>query len=238
MVSSILPLIASQAVVRRKGKTLLGPVDLEISASGCTIVMGPNGSGKTTLLRVLHGLERLSEGTTRWQVPVTQARTRQAFVFQTPIIMRRSVRDNLAYPLALHGMRKGEALKIADNWAERVGLGHALDQSAPLLSGGERQKLALARALIRVPEILFLDEPCANLDGRAIREIEAILKEAQEGGTRIVMSTHDVGQAKRLADDVVFLMHGRIIEKGPADQFFAGPSTPQATALLQGDIVE
>ncbi|MDX8352415.1 ATP-binding cassette domain-containing protein [Cognatiyoonia sp. IB215182] len=238
MVSSILPLTVSQALVRRKGKTLLGPVDLEISATGCTIVMGPNGSGKTTLLRVLHGLERLSSGITSWQVPVTDARTRQAFVFQTPIIMRRSVRENLAYPLMVHGMGKAGAYQTAQNWAERVGLADALDRPAPQLSGGERQKLALARALIRAPEIVFLDEPCANLDGRAIREIEAILKEAQEGGTRIVMSTHDVGQAKRLADDVVFLMHGRIIEEGPADQFFSGPSTPQATALLQGDIVE
>lgn len=238
MVTPILPLTISDAAVKRKGKMLLGPVDIDVAQTGFTIVMGPNGSGKTTLLRALHGLERLSSGTIRWQVPLKDAQTRQAFVFQTPIMMRRSVRDNLAYPLLIHGVPKGDANQTAADWAARVGLQGALDLPAPQLSGGEKQKLALARALIREPEIVFLDEPCANLDGAAMREIERILKDAQSSGTRIIMSTHDVGQAKRLADDVVFLMHGRIIEHGPADQFFAGPSTPQATALLRGDIVE
>ena len=238
MVNRVLPLTVTNAVIKRKGKTLLGPVSIEVSKTGVTIIMGPNGSGKTTLLRSLHGLERLSSGSTAWQMPLREARTRQAFVFQTPIMMRRSVRDNLAYPLLIHGVDKAKAFAKADDWAARVGLADALERPAPRLSGGEKQKLALARALIRDPEVVFLDEPCANLDGRATREIEAILKNAQAAGARILMSTHDVGQAKRLADDVVFLMHGRIIETGPADQFFAGPTTPQATALLQGDIVE
>lgn len=238
MVASVLPLNMAGAVVKRRGKTLLGPVDLTISAQGFTIVMGPNGSGKTTLLRSLHGLERLSSGTITWQAPLRDAQARQAFVFQTPIMMRRSVRENLAYPLLLGNMRKTKAYELAEDWAARVGLAKALDQPAPQLSGGEKQKLALARALIRDPEIVFLDEPCANLDGRAIREIEAILKEAQANGTRILMATHDIGQAKRLAEDIVFLMHGNIIEQAPAPDFFAGPSTPQAKALLQGDIVE
>ncbi len=238
MVTSILPLRVSDAVVKRRKKRLLGPVSLDVTAEGFTIIMGPNGSGKTTLLRVLHGLERLSSGQVSWTVPLADAQIRQAFVFQMPIMMRRSVRDNLAYPLLVHGQGKTAAYQAAEIWADRVGLADALDTPAPQLSGGEKQKLALARALIREPEIVFLDEPCANLDGRATREIEAILKDAQAAGTRILMSTHDVGQAKRLADDVVFLMHGSIIEHTPAKAFFTGPKTPQATALLQGDIVE
>jgi tungstate transport system ATP-binding protein len=238
MVTPILPLKMSGAVVKRRGKTLLGPVDMTVAAQGFTIVMGPNGAGKTTLLRTLHGLERLSAGQIEWQVPLAAAQMRQAFVFQTPIMMRRSVRENIAYPLLVEGQSKSKAYARADEWAKRVGLGAALDQPAPQLSGGEKQKLALARALIRDPQIIFLDEPCANLDGRSMREIEAILKDAQSNGTRILMATHDIGQARRLADDIVFLMHGNIIETAPAKDFFAGPTTQQAKALLQGDIVE
>jgi tungstate transport system ATP-binding protein len=228
----------SAAVVKRRGKALLGPIDLEISQTGITIIMGPNGAGKTKLLRALHGLERLSSGQIEWQLPVTEAQARQAFVFQAPIMLRRSVRDNLAYPLSLRGVANAEAHERADHWAGRVGLSEMLDQAAPQLSGGEKQKLALAQALIGAPDIVFLDEPCANLDGSATREIEAILKEAEAQGTRIVMATHDIGQAKRLAHDVVFLMHGKIIEQVTAEAFFAGPTTREAKALLQGDIVE
>lgn len=234
----ILPMSMTGCVIRRRGKTLLGPVDYAVSARGLTIVMGPNGAGKTTFLRAMHGLERLSEGRLEWQVPVPQTVQRQAFVFQTPIMMRRSVRDNLAYPLILHGTPKAAAYEQAAEWAGRVGLRAALDQQAPQLSGGEKQKLALARALMRSPDIVFLDEPCANLDGRATREIEAILNDARAAGTRIIMATHDIGQARRLATDIVFLMHGKIIETGDAPAFFDSPKTPQATALLNGDIVE
>lgn len=238
MVTSILPLKAAGIVVTRRGQVLLGPVDLTLAATGCTIIMGPNGAGKTKLLRALHGIEKLAEGRVDWQVPVAEAQERQAFVFQAPIMLRRSVRDNLAYPLRLKGRGKAQAHALAAEWAAKVGLGDALDRAAPRLSGGEKQKLALARALIRRPDVVFLDEPCANLDGRATREIEALLKEAQAQGTRIVMATHDVGQAKRLADDIVFLMHGKVIEQGPAQPFFAAPQTREAVAHLQGDIVE
>ena len=238
MVTPILPVSLSDVVVKRRGKTLLGPLDLTVPSGGCTIVMGPNGSGKTTFLRTLHGLERLNQGAITWSVPVEAARSRQTFVFQTPIMMRRSVRDNLAFPLLVSGASRAEALRSAQDWADRIGLENALERYAPRLSGGEKQKLALARALISTPDVVFLDEPCANLDGQSTREIEMILKEAQASGTRILMSTHDVGQAKRLADDVLFFMHGEIIESGNAAAFFAAPKTPQASALLRGDIVE
>lgn len=238
MVTPILPMALQGGMVKRRGKTLLGPVDLKVSPSGFTIVLGPNGSGKTTLLRALHGLERLATGQIAWQVPLPQAQLQQGFVFQTPVMMRRSVRENLIYPLRLHGVPKAQAVATAEDWAARIGLTEALDRPAPQLSGGEKQKLALARALIRTPQILFLDEPCANLDGRATREIETILKEAQASGTRILMATHDIGQAKRLADEVVFMMHGEVIEMAAAASFFAGPASPQAAQLLKGEIVE
>lgn len=238
MVESILPLMLSNATVRRRGKTLVGPVTLQVAASGFTIVLGPNGSGKTSLLRMMHGLDRLSSGTVTWATDTETARKRQAFVFQTPIMMRRSVIDNLIFPLTTHGMARAAARDLAADWADRIGLGEAKDRSATQLSGGEKQKLALARALVRDPDILFLDEPCANLDGRATREIEEILQSAFEDGTRIVMSTHDMGQARRLATDVYFVFKGQVHETQPAPSFFDAPQTAEAKAFLKGDIVE
>jgi len=238
MVNSILPLTVRDACVRRRGLQLVGPVDMTLAGRGISILMGPNGSGKSTLLRLLHGLERPAQGSVTWSGPAAEARQRQAFVFQTPIMMRRRVTDSIAYSLLVHGTRRPEALERARDWATRVGLGHALDRPATVLSGGEKQKLALARALIRKPEVLFLDEPCANLDGRATREIEAILTRARDDGVRIVMATHDMGQARRLADEVLFLLQGRLHEASAADTFFAHPQTPEAKAFLNGDILE
>lgn len=236
MVGSILPLRLEAAELRRGGKRLVGPVDLEIGADGLTIVIGPNGSGKTSLLRLMHGLDRAAGGAVIWAAPEERARTRQAYVFQTPIVMRRRVVDNIAYPLLVHGARRAEARRWAEIWAARVGLGGALDRHAASLSGGEKQKLALARALIRAPDILFLDEPCANLDGSATAEIEAILQEARRSGTRIVMATHDMGQARRLATEIVFLLKGRVHDAAPGGAL-DGLETPEARAFLKGDIL-
>ena len=234
----MLPLEVKAAEIRRRGKRLIGPVDLTLKGEGTTIVIGPNGSGKTTLLRMLHGIERLSAGEMCWVSGLEAARRRQAFVFQTPVMMRRSVLDNIAFPLRLNGVTQREARARAGDWVGRVGLAGKEALPARVLSGGERQKLALARALIRDPEVLFLDEPCASLDGRAVREIEAILQDAVARQTRLVMSTHDMGQARRLATEVIFLLHGRIHEQAPAAAFFDAPETAEAGAFLRGEIVE
>lgn len=237
MVSAILPLQLTDVEVRRAGKRILGPVSLTLGATGITMVLGPNGSGKTTLLRVLHGLERVSSGRVDWAVPAVDSRARQALVFQTPILMRRSVVDNIAFPLVLDGQRRAAARARAAEAAARVGLADRLDRPAQVLSGGEKQKLALARALVRSPEVLFLDEPCANLDGRSTREIEAILTAARDQGTRIVMSTHDIGQARRLADDILFLYDGRLVERGPVATVITCPESPEARAYMNGDLL-
>lgn len=236
--SNILPLVLSGVVARVRGKQLLGPVDLTIGQQGVTIVMGPNGAGKTTLLRVMHGLQRIAAGSVDWAVDEAKTRQKQAFVFQAPIMMRRRVIESIAFPLILNGMDKRKAHKQAEDWAIRVGLEHVLRVWAPMISGGEKQKLALARALIYQPEILFLDEPCANLDGRSTREIETILTEAANAGTRIVMATHNIGQARRLASEVVFVCGGKILETTAADEFFKQPKTPEALAFINGEIVE
>ena len=232
------PLVVEGAMTRRGGKVLVGPVDLRLEAGGTTVVIGPNGAGKTSLLRLLHGIARISAGRVTWACDNVEARRRQGFVFQTPVMLRRSVRDNLAYPLRLTGVGRSDARAKAEVWADKVGLGDALMRPATALSGGERQKLALGRALIRAPDVLFLDEPCASLDGRAMRDVEAILLSAAAAGTRLVMSTHDMGQARRLASEVVFLLGGKIHDSGPAATFFDNPNTAQTRAFLRGDIVE
>jgi len=237
-VSDLFPLKLTQAVVRRRGHVLLGPVDMTIGRDGLTLVIGPNGAGKSTLLRALHGLDRLASGTRVWPEGADNMAQRQAFVFQTPVMLRRSVGDQLIYPLRLRGVPRAQARDQARHWAGQMRLADAFDRPARDLSGGERQKLALARALITGPELLFLDEPCASLDGRATREIEETLLRARKNGTRIVMATHDMGQARRLAETIVFLHQGRVRENAPAPAFFTDPQTPAARAFLKGDIVE
>lgn len=237
MVGSILPLELDNLELRRRGRRILGPLSLRLAGIGITIVMGANGSGKTSLLRAMHGLERVQRGTIRWQSDLATARARQAFVFQTPILMRRSVIDCIAYPLLLDGLSRADARARAGEQAVAVGLGDRLHLPSQVLSGGEKQKLAIARALVRNPEVLFLDEPCANLDTRSTAEIEAILIRARDEGTRIVMSTHNVGQARRLADDVLFLLDGRLHETGTRSEFFDNPKTPEANAHIKGDLI-
>ncbi|MCX7567422.1 ATP-binding cassette domain-containing protein [Sulfitobacter sp. F26169L] len=232
------PLKVRGAQTARRGKVLVGPVDLDLRGAGTTVVMGPNGSGKTTLLRLLHGAARLTAGQIEWACDEVQARRDQAFVFQRPVMLRRSVLENLMYPLRMRGVARPAALVAAERWAVRVGLDAMLSRRATHLSGGEQQKLALARAMITKPQLLFLDEPTAALDGRATREVEAVLRAARDGGTHLILSTHDLGQARRLADEVLFLLHGSVREHASAQEFFNGPECPQARAFLRGDIVE
>ncbi|MEP3277969.1 MAG: ATP-binding cassette domain-containing protein [Stappiaceae bacterium] len=235
---SILPLRLEAASVVKRGKKIVGPITTEIGRTGCTIVMGPNGAGKSTLLRLMHGLEQPRQGTVTWRVPDREARHKQSFVFQAPVVMRRTVLENIAYPKIICGASRKEAKEIATHWCEKVGLSQACDREAHVLSGGEKQKLAIARALIVKPDVLFLDEPTTNLDGRATREIETILLHALEQGTRLIMATHDMGQAKRLGQDVMFLYRGALHETGTTDRFFENPTTREARAFLDGDIVE
>lgn len=223
--------------IERRGNTILGPVDLELGSEGFTIVLGPNGAGKTTLLKVLHGVERITRGSVEWSISPKESREAQSYVFQSPIMLRRTVAQNLAYPLKIRGVRKADIELRVREWAVRIGLADAVDRPAPRLSGGEKQKLALGRALILQPKVLFLDEPCANLDGRSTRDIEDLLLRANKDGTRIIMATHDLGQCRRLASDVVFLLNGKIHEIGTAEDFMTSPMTPEAGSFLQGDIL-
>ncbi len=235
---NLFPLKVRGAMTARRGKILVGPVDLDLLGVGITVVMGPNGSGKTTLLRLLHGAARLTSGQIEWACDETQARRNQAFVFQRPVMLRRTVLENLIYPLQMRGASRALATEQANDWAMRVGLEKMLSRNATTLSGGEQQKLALARAMMIKPRLLFLDEPTAALDGRAMREIETVILAARAQGIQLILSTHDLGQGRRLADEALFMLHGRVHEHASASDFFDAPETVQAQAFLRGDIVE
>ncbi len=235
--TAILPLRLEGAIVQVRDKVIAGPIDLTIEGRGLSVLVGPNGAGKSSILRMLHGLSPLTEGHLSWNGEGRHPRARLGYVFQTPVMLRRKVLDNLTYPLRLSGLTRKEARNRACAALEQVGLDTLAGHPARTLSGGERQKLALARALIRDPELLLLDEPCASLDGNATCAIEDILSTARAAGMRIIMATHDMGQARRLADDVLFILGGKVHEAGPASSFFDAPKTQEARAFLQGDIV-
>ncbi len=217
-------------------KYLINNIDLKISAGSVTVVMGPNGAGKSLLLRLLHGLIEPSAGTVLWgghrlSEPL---RKRQAMVFQHPVLMRRSVAANIQFVLKLRGVTKTERCQ---ELLQHVNLTAHAKQPARLLSGGEQQRLALARALALKPEVLLLDEPTASLDPASVATIETIVMAAHQRGTKIIFVTHDLGQARRLADEVVFLHDGCLLEHTSATRFFNGPISQQASDYLAGRLV-
>ena len=232
------PLITENLVVKFEGKHILGPIDLKIDKGDIAVILGPNGSGKTSLLKALHGILKPKEGTVRWSCLKTESIRKQMFVFQTPIMLRRSVFENLTYPLLLRKISKEQANYQAARWLDRIDLRTSMQVPATRLSGGEKQKLALARALITEPEMLFLDEPCASLDGKTTYEIESLLQSCVANGTTIMMSTHDIGQAKRLAKNIYFLNKGILESIQPAKTFFIKPLSQNASKFIAGDIVE
>ncbi|MZR31369.1 ATP-binding cassette domain-containing protein [Sneathiella litorea] len=237
MVETILPVELNGAVVRKGEKIIIGPLDLSIGGTGCSILIGPNGAGKTTLLRLLHGLERANSGAVKWSARKNEVFSRQSFVFQSPVVLRRSGVENIAYPLIVRGVARKMARAEAEKWIDEIGLGDVGRYDAHVLSGGEKQKLAMARALITKPEVLFLDEPTANLDGASTLEIERLILSARDKGTRIIMATHDFGQARRLADDILFMHRGRIHERASTEDFFDEPKTEEANKFIRGDLL-
>jgi tungstate transport system ATP-binding protein len=232
---TILPLRAERLGFRAGGVAILSNVSLTISAGAPTLVIGPNGAGKSVLLRLLHGLLAPSEGRVVWAE--AQAARRQTMVFQRPVLLRRTVLANTLYPLKLAGVAATERQDRARAALDMVGLAPLADRPARRLSGGEQQRLALARAAALAPEVLFLDEPCAGLDPAATRAVEEIVGRLAARGAKIVMTTHDLSQARRLAGELIFLHRGRVLEQTQANAFFARPATPEAAAFLRGELV-
>jgi tungstate transport system ATP-binding protein len=210
-------------------RDIIKPLSLELAAGPSTIILGANGAGKSVLMRLMHGLLQPDTGAISWS-----SAGRQAMVFQRPVMLRRSALANVAYALEVSGTAQAE--KIALEALEEAGLAHVARRPARVLSGGEQQRLALARAWALHPEVLFLDEPTANLDPGATREIETLIKAFDAAGTKIVMSTHSLGQARRLGDEVIFLHQGRVAERAAIDRFFPQPASPEAAAFVKGEL--
>jgi tungstate transport system ATP-binding protein len=232
--ASILPIGFDSVAFSAGDVRILRGVTLSIEPGAPTVLVGPNGSGKTTLIKLAMGLLAPTAGSIRFSRRDLASR-RRAIVFQKPVMLRRSAGANVAYALKT-GDRPTDSTTV-ERLLDRVGLAHLAGRPARRLSGGEQQRLALARALARDPEVLFLDEPTASLDPAATKAVEDIVAGAAAAGVKIVMATHDLGQARRLAGDIVFLVKGRLVEHAPAQRFFAAPATPEAQSFLAGDLV-
>ena len=236
--ASILPLTLTDVGYSVRGKALIEGLSISVGRSGCTVILGPNGSGKTLTLSLCHGLVAPTAGRIEWQGPAApMGRKRHAMVFQHPVLLRRSMRANLLHALSLAGFGFRERRRRADAALERFGLTRFADRAARAASGGEKQRLALARAWALTPEVIFLDEPTSSLDPGAARAIEELIRGLVTEGVTVVMATHDLAQAKRLADHVLFLNRGRLLEHATAAAFFAHPKTNEARAFLNGELL-
>jgi tungstate transport system ATP-binding protein len=234
MVDSILPLTVQSLSYSVDAVEVVREVSFAIEHGSRTIVLGANGAGKSVLLRLLHGLLSPSNGEIRWSR--SDAKFKQAMVFQRPVMLRRTARENIEFALHIAG-RRSDVSSAAGKALESVGLAHLADRPARLCSGGEQQRIALARAWALAPEVLFLDEPTASLDPTATKAIEEVIAAINKTGTTIIMTTHDIGQAKRIANRVLFLHRGRLVEDAPAEHFFAAPTSPEAAAFIKGELL-
>jgi tungstate transport system ATP-binding protein len=234
---SDLPIVLEQVDFVAGGVAILERVSLTLAAGPPTVLIGPNGAGKTTLLRLAMGLIAPTRGRVSWGGRENVPPTHRAIVFQRPVMLRRSAAGNLRYALAAAGVpRPKREARVSELFA-LVGLNGLGRRSARKLSGGEQQRLALARALAKEPQVLLLDEPTASLDPAATKAIEDVIRAIAARGIKVVMSTHDLGEARRLAGEIVLVHRGRVIESGPAGTFFAAPKTIEARRFIAGELL-
>ena len=235
--SSELPIEFDSVTLAVGGVTILDNVSFTLRAGPPTVLIGPNGSGKSTLLRLAMGLLAPSRGRITWGGVENVPPLKRAIVFQRPAMLRRSAAANIRFALRAAGVPRAEHARRIAELLELVGLAHVADRAARQLSGGEQQRLALARALARGPAVLFLDEPTASLDPIATKAVEDIIRAVSERNIKVVMATHDLGEARRLADEIVMLHRGCIVERSPAPAFFDMPQTLEARAFLAGELL-
>ena len=238
MVDSILPLVVRSLSYSVGVTEVVRDMSFEIERGSRNIVLGANGAGKSVLLRLLHGLLPPSGGEIKWSR--SDAKFKQAMVFQRPVMLRRTARENIEFALQVAGQVAGQEKnisRVASAALESVGLTHLADRPARLCSVGEQQRIALARAWALAPEVLFLDEPTASLDPTATKAIEEVISAINKTGTTIIMTTHDIGQAKRIAHRVLFLHRGRLVEDATARIFFEQPASKEAAAFIKGELL-
>jgi len=233
----LLPLVARGVKFGINGRQIIKDVSFWIGSSGRTVILGPNGAGKSVMLRLCHGLLQPSSGEIRWgDLSIAAAREQQAMASQHPVLLRRTVRDNLLHVLRVKGVPRSERQALVDAALEQAGLAGLGARAARTLSGGQQQRLAIARAFVLKPKVLLLDEPTTNLDPAAARGVEELIGAIGAAGTKILMTTHDIAQARRLAGDVMFLSDGRLLEHAPAAEFFTSPKDPVAAGFLAGEL--
>ncbi len=235
---NVLPLQVNKLHITKNGNTLLNDVTLHIESREVTVILGPNGAGKSLLLRTAHGLESPTRGKLNWNsnTPNPQNSWR-AYIFQKPVLLRRSVQANLEYVLSLHKINKSSYTSLIAEALEHTGLNHLADRNARVLSGGEQQRLNIARAWVLKPKVILLDEPTAELDPNGTASIERLINTLAQHGTKIIMSTHDLGQAHRLANDIIFLHQGKLVEHTPAKTFFEQPQSKTAQNFIAGKLL-
>lgn len=234
---SDLPVVLDGVSVRAGAVTILDTLNFSIDAGAPTLVVGPNGAGKSSLLRLCMGLTAPSVGEVTWGGRVNVAPTHRAILFQSPVMLRRSAAANVSYALKHAGYPRESIAKRERELMMRVGLEGLEKRAARHLSGGEQQRLALARAFARDPDLLLLDEPTANLDPAATRAVEDIIRDAAQSGIKVVMATHDLGQVRRLGGEVIFMVRGGVREQSLAENFLDHPSTSEGAAFVRGDLV-
>jgi tungstate transport system ATP-binding protein len=232
-----LPIVFDAVSVAVGGITILDRMSLAFEPGMPTVLVGPNGAGKTTVLRVAMGLVAPTSGLITWGGRTERAARRCAIVFQRPVMLRRSAASNLRYALKAARAPHAELDARIDELLALVGLNGLGDRPARKLSGGEQQRLALARALARDPQVLFLDEPTGSLDPAATKAVEDVVRSVAARGIKVVMSTHDLGEARRLAGEIVLLHRGSMIERADAETFFAAPKSEAARRFIAGEVL-
>ena len=231
-----LPILFDRVSVIAGGVTILDRITLALLPGAPTVLIGPNGAGKTTVLRAAMGLAAPAHGRITWGAR-EDAPPRRAIVFQRPAMLRRTAAGNLRYALRAAGLPRARRAAETAELLALVGLAALGGRAARRLSGGEQQRLALARALAGDPAVLFLDEPTASLDPAACKAIEDIIRAVSRRGIKVVMATHDLGEARRVAGDIVLLHRGRVVETAAASAFFTEPQTAEAKKFITGELL-
>ncbi len=237
----MLPLELHELTFSAGKAAIIRGISARIEAGPRTVILGPNGAGKSVLMRLCHGLLTPTSGCIVWQGAMNggknvDVRRQQAMVFQRPVMLRRSALANVMYGLKLAGKSSSQSELRAMDVLEVVGLAQHAERAARVLSGGEQQRLALARAWALGPDVLFLDEPTANLDPASTQDIENIINAIHASGTKIIMTTHNLGQARRLGDEILFISNGRLMEHTPINRFFKQPASSEAASFIKGEI--
>jgi tungstate transport system ATP-binding protein len=233
----MLPLELHELTYTAGNAAIIRGISARIEAGPRSVILGPNGAGKSVLMRLCHGLLTPTGGRVAWHGTKNgDVRRHQAMVFQRPVMLRRSALANVMYGLKLAGKSRNQAELRAMDVLEVVGLAQHAARPARVLSGGEQQRLALARAWALGPDVLFLDEPTANLDPASTQDIENIINAIHASGTKIIMTTHNLGQARRLGDEILFISNGRLMEHTPIDRFFKEPASSEAATFIRGEM--